>query len=186
MKTFFANFSEGNAAVVATSNCYNNKTSELILITFASFQRELCALNCNIISQDSKKFQCDTYANVWYHNTWGDPQSILPGTATTTAASDSSGCTHTIATWMSASLPSSELVNQSTVPVQLAAWQNSLTCRHISPKQHRMQAYCPKTALYAGILPPKQHCMQAYCPKTALYAGILPPKQHCMQWGAPQ
>ena len=119
MKTFFANFSEGNAVVVATSDCYN-KTSELILIIFASFHRELCALNCNI-SQDNKKFQCDTYANVRLQNIWGDPQSILLGNATTTAASDSSGCTHTIAICMSAALPSSELVNQSTVPVQLAA-----------------------------------------------------------------
>ena len=96
MKTFFANFSEGNAVVVATSNCYNNKTSELIFFIFASFQRELCALNSDI-SQNGKKFQCDTYANVQLHNIWGDPQSILLGNATTTTASDSSGCTRAIA-----------------------------------------------------------------------------------------
>ena len=133
--------------------------------SFLHHFKENCVLS-TVISQDSKKFQCDTYANVWYHNTWGDPQSILPGNATTTAASDSSGCTHTIATWMSASLPSSELVNQSTVPVQLAAWQNSLTCRHIAPKQHCMQAYCPQNSIVCRHI----------APKIALYAGILPPK----------
>ena len=33
----YANFSKWDAVVVRTSNCYNNKTSELMLIFFASF-----------------------------------------------------------------------------------------------------------------------------------------------------
>ena len=35
MKSLFANFSEGDAVVVATSGCYNNKTGELILMILA-------------------------------------------------------------------------------------------------------------------------------------------------------
>ena len=34
--------------VVATSSCYNIKTSEAILIILASVSRELCALDCDI------------------------------------------------------------------------------------------------------------------------------------------
>ena len=36
-KALFLNFSEWDSVVFVTSDCYNNQTSEPILVTFASF-----------------------------------------------------------------------------------------------------------------------------------------------------
>ena len=64
MKIYFANFSEWDAVVVPTSDCYNAKISKPMLIILHHLKKEFCALYFDINISKRPKVLMDSLEKV--------------------------------------------------------------------------------------------------------------------------